>query len=222
MPNYSAFNVAIQAEHVRNAQILYFEQIKKAKRTKLPEDFNAAKKTLDLSKMLEKSFDETLKDVLGLCMPDTLEQQHQEDGIIENLVYDLEDLETNDMIGWVNFIKSKYLVARRPGINEQVFPGERKMNHVSVSKDLVFAKIFNYPTGQLLVTKEYDLKRDENLLTMRTDVGGLIVSKALCYAGTNRAIDNEFEKFDNVSALWMYEQLYAIGTDMQGKEQANG
>ena len=65
MPDYSAINVAVQVELMRNAQKLYFQLIAKAKKTKLPEDFAAAKKVLDISKLQEISVDDTVSDILG-------------------------------------------------------------------------------------------------------------------------------------------------------------
>ena len=65
MPDYSAINVAVQVELMRNSQKLYFQLIAKAKKTKLPEDFAAAKKVLDISKLQEISVDDTVSDILG-------------------------------------------------------------------------------------------------------------------------------------------------------------
>jgi hypothetical protein len=60
---YSVFNLALQVENMRNAQKLYFEQIGKAKKTHLPEDYALAKKTLNISKLLEISVDDTLLEI---------------------------------------------------------------------------------------------------------------------------------------------------------------
>lgn len=64
MPDYSALNVAIQVESMRNSQKLYFQLISKAKKTKLPEDFAAAKRVLEISKLQEISVDDTISDIL--------------------------------------------------------------------------------------------------------------------------------------------------------------
>jgi hypothetical protein len=65
MSKYSAFNIAVQAEQMRNAQKLYFQQISKAKKSKLPDDFAAASNILRISKQLEQSFDDTVQEVLN-------------------------------------------------------------------------------------------------------------------------------------------------------------
>ena len=63
MSKISAFNLAIQVEQMRNAQKLYFQQIKIAKSTKRSEDFITANKTLAISKQLEQVVDDTIRDV---------------------------------------------------------------------------------------------------------------------------------------------------------------
>ncbi|KAA8483744.1 hypothetical protein BDE36_1792 [Arcticibacter tournemirensis] len=63
MSKYSLLSVAVQGEQMRNAQKLYFEQISKAKKSKNPEDFAQAKKTLAMSKNLERVFDDTILEI---------------------------------------------------------------------------------------------------------------------------------------------------------------
>lgn len=64
MPEYSIFNLAVQAENMRNSQIAYFQLAAKARKTKAPDDWAAAAKALTISKQIEKSFDETLIEIL--------------------------------------------------------------------------------------------------------------------------------------------------------------
>ncbi|RQO65102.1 hypothetical protein DBR40_24845 [Pedobacter sp. KBW01] len=65
MAELSLFNVAVQAEQMRNAQKIYFQTITKAKKTKNPGDFAEAKKVLEISKKLEIVFDDTINKILN-------------------------------------------------------------------------------------------------------------------------------------------------------------
>ena len=56
-------NFAFQVEQMRMAQVNYFQQIAKAKKTKLPGDFAAAANTLKLSKSLEIVVDDSLIEI---------------------------------------------------------------------------------------------------------------------------------------------------------------
>lgn len=65
MPEFSLFNVAVQAEQMRGAQKLYFILIAKAKKTKLADDYAAANKALKTSKQCEVAFDDTIQQILN-------------------------------------------------------------------------------------------------------------------------------------------------------------
>lgn len=54
---------AAQVERMRLAQVNYFQQIAKAKKTKLPGDFAAAANTLKISKSLEIEVDNSLVEI---------------------------------------------------------------------------------------------------------------------------------------------------------------
>lgn len=54
---------AFQVEQMRTAQVLYFQQIAKAKKTKLPGDFAAANATLKISKQLEGQVDAAIAEI---------------------------------------------------------------------------------------------------------------------------------------------------------------
>lgn len=56
---------SFQVEQMRQAQILYFQQIAKAKKSKLPADFAAAANTLKISKQLEKVVDDSIMEIRG-------------------------------------------------------------------------------------------------------------------------------------------------------------
>lgn len=64
MAEYTVTNLALQVEQMRNAQNLYFTFISKAKKSKTPEDFTAAGNVLKQSKLLEKSIDDTIIEIL--------------------------------------------------------------------------------------------------------------------------------------------------------------
>lgn len=51
---------------------------------------------------------------LTVPMPEALEDQHDEDGIIENLLYDAEWMDLDDMARSIEFIKTKYVITRKP------------------------------------------------------------------------------------------------------------
>ena len=63
MAEYTVFNLATQVDGMRNAQRSYFKIKGKANNTRLPADHDEAKRILEISKLLEKSVDETLKDI---------------------------------------------------------------------------------------------------------------------------------------------------------------
>lgn len=66
MPDITIFMFAAQANIMRDSQKAYFELIKKAKQTRLPADFDAAKKALEISKKAEIVFDDTVTQILNL------------------------------------------------------------------------------------------------------------------------------------------------------------
>lgn len=63
-PATTLFNLAVQVENMRSGQKGYFAMIAKAKKTKSPEDYEAAKKILRISKMIEVAVDDTIKQIL--------------------------------------------------------------------------------------------------------------------------------------------------------------
>lgn len=64
MSNYSAFNLAIQVEGMRNAQKSYFRLISIARNTKTASAFEEAEKVKNISKQLEVSVDDTVKEIM--------------------------------------------------------------------------------------------------------------------------------------------------------------
>jgi len=54
---------AFQVEQMRMAQVRYFQQIGKARKTKLPGDFAAAANTLKISKQLEIVVDDSIAEI---------------------------------------------------------------------------------------------------------------------------------------------------------------
>ena len=65
MNSQQTLSLALQVEKMRKAQKSYFDQIATAKRTKIPEDFALANKTLKESKVLEEAVDTAVQDVIN-------------------------------------------------------------------------------------------------------------------------------------------------------------